>query len=135
MAKPMTEQQRARWERVRRRGWYRYVFIQRVLFFALPLCASLLLFRYLEHSFGHGQWYGWQSELLMDIPLWTFVGIIIGSVEWRTAERSYALPPLAAEDSLKSLQRTVARTRGFALFCLAGLLFTLSILFRGCSKT
>jgi hypothetical protein len=130
----MTERQRALWGKIRRRGWLRYVLVRGIFRYGLPLGALMLLCRYFL-SFTRGQWYGWRSELLFLIPYWIILGIIIAYVQWRIAERSYALPPLSAQDRATALEREVARTRGFALLCLAGLLILAGVLLRGCATS
>ena len=131
----MTEPQRMLWGNIRERGWLRYVVLHGILQFGLPICALLLLFNYFFHSLTGGQWYGWRWELLFNIPWWIICGIIIGAVQWRSAERRYPLEPVPAADRATALEREVARTRGFALFCLAAVFVLAAILLRGCGKT
>ena len=120
------------WGKIREGGWGRYVVTRGILQFALPLGVILLLFHYFFHF---GLWYGWRSELLFDISYWIIVGIIIGVVQWRRAERRYSLEPLPAGDRATALEREIARTRGFALLCLAAVFILASILLRGCVRT
>ncbi len=131
----MTERQRTLWGEIRERGWLRYVFTRGVLRYGLSLGALLLLFRYFFHSLTGGHWYGWRSELLFDIPYWIIAGIILGAVQWRGAERRYALPAAPPEDLVPALELEISRWRGFALLCLAGLLILASVLLRTCGTT
>lgn len=78
MEKPTSIQ---RWERVRARGLGRYVLVQGVLAYGLPL---FLLMNFVVHR----EYLGWRV-ILASAVAWTLGGAVFGWAVWHARERLY----------------------------------------------
>ncbi len=91
MAKPMTEEQRARWARWRAMGRTRFMLMV-ILLYGVP-CSVLTLFW--NYFLGGTLWH----HLSVFIIFAALVGVSIGWVHWRNQERRFA-EATAASSSL-----------------------------------
>ena len=87
MTKPMNDKARARWGRLRERGWGWHVFVHGAVIYGGPWGAFMLLFRYWDAA---QQWQGLARELPLMIAVAAAFGVICGWMEWRREERRFA---------------------------------------------
>jgi hypothetical protein len=87
--KPLTDKQRARWEKTRRMGIRRYVLLYGMLLWGIPAGIVWVL----AMSSGLG-WYRLPILLLIALTVFPISGILFGRLMWRVLEARYAATPL-----------------------------------------
>jgi prolipoprotein diacylglyceryltransferase len=79
----MNEKQRAKWERTRAKGMFRFVVLYGVMF-AVGLSFATSVFDYFTSSRGFQP-----EDLIFEIPIYLISGLITGTAIWLVAESQY----------------------------------------------
>lgn len=79
----MDQKQRAKWERTRAKGMWRFVLLSGVLFWGGLVIIFWSIYRYLVRGLG------FLDELSFTVPIFLAAGFVFGLTTWLIAEHKY----------------------------------------------